>query len=148
MSIKSIQKPALTAITLAVSVAVAYVLYGTIQHFLLSQSGYLVVTEPETITFSAPRDAEFVDVPARLRNISGKRVRIVGASSSCTCLTLDDRLPLALEPFGTCEVHFRIRIVKGQEKAAAISTSTLFVEAGVPVTISFRTQPSDRLADR
>ena len=131
----------LRALLFAVSMTSVILLYGFVRGFLLRQNGVLYVAEPAIVKISSTVEGKVANATVNLRSISNRRVRIVGASTSCTCLVPGSQFPIELEPGESRGVHFKINLNDQiRQKGGTVGQATFFVEAeSPPVTVQFIT---------
>lgn len=133
MPLNKIYRWVLYALSLAVSIAAAVLLYGFVRDILLRQSGLLYVAEPAIVKVPAPIEGNVASVDVKLRSISDKPVRIVGASTSCSCLVPGSQFPIELGPGESHSVRFRINVdERTRQKGGTIGQAIFLVEAASP----------------
>lgn len=74
--------------------------YGSIRAAIVAQRGYVVVADSSLLSFGSLKVGTVTEVVFTVRNLSGKPVRIVGGSSSCDCMLVEN-LPTLLGPRAT-----------------------------------------------
>jgi hypothetical protein len=81
--------------------------FGSIRNGLLYLSGYDFVVEPIKCNVGEGVKGETRVATFCVRNISFSRIRVVGALTTCKCVT-SDSFPLTIPPRRVGEVHFSI----------------------------------------
>jgi hypothetical protein len=89
--------PGVGGISLVVLVYLAWSLFcfGSVRDGLLFVKGVRLAIEPETVPVGAGRPGEERRARFRVRNLSGKPITLHGATTSCTCLSVDP-LPVTI----------------------------------------------------
>ena len=83
----------------------AVVTFGSLYHGWLYASGVRVMMEPTSVVVPEGQDGEPQDTVFVIRNLTNRPVRIVGATTTCTCVVATDKLPLVVPAKGTTELH-------------------------------------------
>ena len=109
--------PGITGVTLAIAGCAAWSLinFGSLHLGWLYANGVRVTIAPRVVTVPDGKPGDAREAVFVLRNLSNRPVRIVGATTNCTCLLPGDKLPLTVSPGGTTSLHVAldIRKVKG-----------------------------------
>ncbi len=125
--------------TLAVFGLLAVFCYGFARDMLLRSEGALFVVEPAIVEFSMPEGADPGEISVSLRSISNHRIRIVGASTSCTCLVPGNQFPLELGIGERRDIVFQVRVPASKRDGGTVGVARFFVEEkSPPVVVEFR----------
>lgn len=87
----------------------ALMAFGSTGDAFLYLRGHRLLIEPDVATVQDGRPGEEREAVFRVRNLSGHPVRILGAATSCTCISTDT-LPITIGPGRFCDLHLRIRL--------------------------------------
>lgn len=143
MSTIRISRWRLPLVSILISAALAGAFYGVARDSLLQQSGVLIVAEPAVVEFRAPDDCNVVDVRVTLRNIAGSLLRLVGVSTSCSCLVPVSQFPLILAPGEKRVIHFQVEIDDEiRTRGGTMGRAEFLVEVGSPpIVVEFSLLP-------
>lgn len=86
-----------------------YLKYKNFNNFYYYMKGVSIVVDPPIATVGDRRPGETVDIDQAVWNFSGIKVSIIGAKSSCSCITTE-RLPLSLASGERRTVHVRAKM--------------------------------------
>lgn len=84
----------------------SYWQFGSLSMAMAYVSGYALVPESATLDAGDAPAGKDTKVQFRLRNVSGRPVRVVGAKSDCGCVAVDD-LPLTVDARQAAEMRLR-----------------------------------------
>lgn len=82
--------------------------YGSTGSAIAHIHGELISISPEVSDIGAGKRGEFADLTLTLTNYGDGTIRIVGGTSSCSCVTTDD-LPLEIPPSENRSINVRVR---------------------------------------
>lgn len=85
---------------------------GSLDAALASLRGQSLVVSP-VVDFGSGKPGDVLSSQVTVRNYSGKTVRLVGGTSSCSC-TATDEMPISIDPGDEVVVNVRLRIPSGQ----------------------------------
>ena len=121
-----------------------------------AEGGVLAI--PAEITVVAPRTGDPEPIRLRLRNGTGRALRITGTESSCACTVPDLRTPAAIGPGEELAVTVRATPPQVGEKQASVTFHTDWPErptvvvpvrlVGRPVEVPFVTEIPNRIVVR
>lgn len=96
--------PFVIAIVLALGVVIfGWVRHGSLQRSIAWISGSFVSVETYSLETAPAKKGDKFEIPFRVRNLTSKNVRIVGANVQCSCLKFIN-LPLDVPPHFTATV--------------------------------------------
>jgi hypothetical protein len=134
------------ALAVAIGTSVALPTYGVVRSWLLVQEGWKVVANPSLVSVSMVSSPVGEHVSSsdssaeiELHNIAQHSVRVVGAQTSCGCISPIDQFPFVLHPHEQKRVSFRLQIDAAAKDGDALGTVTFFLDEPTPtITVSFR----------
>ncbi len=89
----------------------AIINFGSLYHALLYAGGARVTIEPRAVTVPEGKEGDAREVVFLIRNLTDNPVRVVGVTTSCTCVSTE-RLPVVLPARGAKELHVALRLAK------------------------------------
>jgi hypothetical protein len=93
------------------TIAWAIINFGSLYYAWLYAGGVRVTIDPPTVTVPDGKVGEARDAVFVIRNLSNRPVKILGVTTSCTCITTD-ALPLLINAMGSKELHATLRLTK------------------------------------
>ena len=102
--------PAIAGVTVAAAGCAAWAIisFGSLRLGWLYAGGVRVWIEPSTVTIADAKVGDSRDAVFLLRNLADDPVTIVGAATSCTCLSPGDDLPFVVPPRHDRELRVRV----------------------------------------
>ena len=109
--------PLLTTSTMALAFAAAYAGYawcetGSAHMILPYVQGQRVLFDPLTVTLSDVPSASRIEHAVNISNCSSSEVKLIGAKSGCSCVTLDE-FPIRIPPGESYSLAIRIATPEG-----------------------------------
>lgn len=96
------------AVVILGCIAWAMISFGSIYQAYLYAAGFRVTIEPTTITVQDGKLGEAGGAVLLIRNLTGRPVRLLGVSTSCTCVSTD-KMPVVIPPHLTKELHVMLK---------------------------------------
>jgi hypothetical protein len=101
----------------------------TVQDLVLRWQGWQVVAEPSDVRIEPPINGDTSSAIVQIRNLGDSPIRVVGASTSCNCISPVGQFPLTLGPREARPVSFNIIVdLTTYEADKSIGEVQFFVE--------------------
>ena len=128
-----------TCVVAAVSVCVLS--YGWVRDAVLRNEGVVLVLDQPHLTISQFDARGVADVTVKMRNITSTSVRIVGASSTCSCVIATDTFPFDLPAGQSHQVSLQAKLTDQlQPNGGVAARIRFFVETPCsPVILTIKT---------
>lgn len=113
---------------LSVALGLAGGMRQPIHDALLRLDGRLVVPEEARVAArSTTQDSAAATVT--LRNLTARPIRVVGASTTCSCIAATRSFPAMLEPHDTLSIHFELTVPKHAKPGDPLGSARFFTES-------------------
>jgi hypothetical protein len=139
------------------AIFLAWPVYGIVRTWLLPQVTCKVTVEPRIVTVSQSSaesrgETSWTEATVSLRNISHSDVRVVGAQSSCGCISSIEEYPFVLQPQDKKTLRFRLQFNDDVADGEMLGKVVFFVDEPSPaIEVEFRAKlqrPSDPSGQR
>jgi len=101
----------------------ALVSFGSVRDAWLYAMGARVFIEPRRFEVTDVRAGETRRMVFRLRNFTDRPLTVLGAETTCSCLSLEDKPPLVVPPKGTGQLRLTFALrddAKGQFEGSMV----------------------------
>lgn len=116
------------ASVLSVALGLAGGVRQPIRDALLRLDGRLIVPEEARVSArSTTQDSATATVT--LRNLTAEPIRIVGASTTCSCIAATRSFPVMLEPHDTISIHFELTVPEDAKPGDPLGSARFFTES-------------------
>jgi hypothetical protein len=112
----------------AVLLGVAAFNYQPIRDTLLRWEGWLVVPVAERI-IALPCNPSKAVATVSMRNLSADSIRIVGASTSCSCIAATNAYPATIESCKLGSITFELFVPEGATEGDLLGSARFFIES-------------------
>ncbi len=139
------------------AVFLAWPVCGILRIWLFPQVTCKVIVEPRIVTVSRSSsdsrgETSWTEATVSLRNISHSDVHVVGAQSSCGCISSIEEYPFVLQPRDKKTVRFRLQFNDNVAEGEMLGKVVFFVDEPSPaIEVEFQAKlqrPSDRSGQR
>ena len=109
--------PAVVGVSVAVGSCIAYAVaaFGSVYHGWLYATGVRVVVEPTVMTIADAKVGDSTEATFLVYNLTSEPVRVLGAMSSCSCVSVNNELPLLVPPNGRRQLRVGVEAVSMRE---------------------------------
>jgi hypothetical protein len=111
----------------------------SVNDLLLRLRGTLVIAESQTVFVPQDRADGTAAHKVILRSLSNEPIRLVGATSSCSCVSSGTRFPITLEPLQRQILEYSVHLPERANAGDLLAKIKFFVEAdSSPLIVEFR----------
>ena len=97
--------------------------FGSVHDAWLYAKGVRVAVEPATVILPEGKPGDEREAVLSFHNLTDKPVAVLGATTSCTCISMVDKLPVTILPKGMKEL--RLKMNMGGSKSGRIERTVV-----------------------
>jgi hypothetical protein len=90
--------------------------FGSVGAFIAMARGNALHIEPAELFVGEVELGKSQNVSIRLRNLTSKRLKVLGSETSCGCAVSGDELPVVLEPYQVKPFQLKVLVVNSAQK--------------------------------